>query len=382
MPAQRTAEGVPTIYHVATAAGVSIATVSRVLNGHAKIRPATEERVLAAVRELGYVPNAAAQGLSKGLKRILGLVFANPWWHDDPLSIEETNLLFADTVIRGAQWNADRHGYSLLLLSSGVTRIGHGALFGDVIGKVDGLVLLDRVVRQERVAPIAKRVPVVLLAGSGRSRSAVTVRVDNAGAMWLLAEHLVLHHGMRRTAFVGGLPDSPDNLARLEAFERAVRELGGTCEPAERWSADWTSPGAARVVRRRLEDKRRQPEAIVCANDQMAIGAMHALATAGLRVPDDVAVAGFDDIPVSAYLSPPLTTIRQPMRELGAAAVESLVKRLEGVALDSREVVLPTKLIVRESCGCQAGASEVGEATLPSRMLADGARSALSETVA
>lgn len=352
MAAQRSAQAVPTIYHVARRAGVSIATVSRVLNGHEQISPATEERVIAAVRELGFVPNAAAQGLSKGLKRIIGLVFANPWWQEDLISIEDSSLLFADTVIRGAQWNADRHGYSILL-SSGATGRRHNGLLGDLIGRVDGLVLLDRVVPQERVAPISKRVPVVLLAGSGRSRSAVTVRVDNQGAMRSLAKHLVVDHGRRRVAFLAGLADSPDSSLRESSFAEAVAEFGGTCEPARSFSADWTSGGAVLAVERRLSSRRRPPEAIACANDQMAIGAIHALGAAGLRVPEDVAVVGFDDIPISRYVNPPLTTIRQPSSQLGAVAVDSLVKRLEGTPLGSRDTVLPTQLVVRNSCGCQ-----------------------------
>lgn len=350
------AEAVPTIYHVATRAGVSIATVSRVLNGHAHIRAETEERVLAAVRELGYVPNAAAQGLSKGLKRILGLVFANPWWQDDLVSVEDSNLLFADTVIRGAQWRADQLGYSLLLLNSGAGN-HRGASFSDFIGKVDGLILLDRVVSHERVAPISKRVPVVLLAGSGRSRSAVTVRVDNVAGMRDLVAHLLSFHGMRRTAFVSGLSDSPDSTGRLEAFARAVAAGGGSLEPPTELEADWTSSGAVAVVERRLRRRRRLPEVIACANDQMAIGAVHALTNAGLRVPDDVAVVGFDDIPVARYMSPPLTTIRQPMKELGAAAVDSLVEQLQQRRSGGRDVVLPTQLVVRGSCGCEASPS-------------------------
>lgn len=353
MAPERTADGVPTIYDVAKRAGVSIATVSRVVNRHEQIRPATEERVLAAVRELGFVPNASAQGLSKGLKRIIGLVFANSWWEDDPMSVEENSLLFADELIRGAQLAADRHGYSLLLLSSGVTHRGHGTAFSEVFGKVDALVLLDRVVRQERVGAIAKRVPVVLLAGSGRSRTASTIRVDNAGGMQALAEHLVIHHGMRRAAFLRGLTDSPDNTARLDAFAKAIFELGGSCDPDDSFAADWTSSGAVAAVNRRLRQRRKLPEVIACGNDQMAIGAMHALDVAGIRVPEDVAVVGFDDIPVARYLSPPLTTVRQPIRQLGSAAIDSVILRLQGQDT-ARDVVLPTRLVVRGSCGCKA----------------------------
>lgn len=345
-------DGIPTIYDVAARANVSIATVSRVLNGHGRIRPETEDRVVTAVRELGFVPNAAAQGLSKGLKRILGLVFANTWWQDDQESVEDTNLLFADTVIRGAELRADRHGYSILLLSSGTARRAAGTTFGDFIGKVDGVILLDRVVAQERVGSIAKRVPVVLLAGSGRSRSAVTIRVDNVGGMHELAQHLVADHGLKDLLFVGGFADSPDNVSRSDAFSAGVSKHGGRLATGDVLQADWTSSGAAEALSRRLRTRRRPPQAIACANDQMAIGAIHSVVTAGLRVPEDVAVVGFDDIPVSRFLSPPLTTVRQPMKELGAVAVDSLVRRLQGDRSQRRDQVLPTELVVRGSCGC------------------------------
>lgn len=351
--AQR-ADGVPTIYDVAARANVSIATVSRVLNGHGRIRPETEDRVVAAMRELGFVPNAAAQGLSKGLKRVLGLVFANTWWEDDQESVEDTNLLFADTVIRGAELRADRYGYSILLLSSGTARRAAGSTFGDFIGKVDGVILLDRVVAQERVGSIAKRVPVVLLAGSGRSRSAVTIRVDNEGGMQKLAQHLVEGHRLKDLVFVSGFADSPDNVFRTEAFRSAAQSYGVRIAAGDVLQGDWTSSGAAEAVSARLRTRRRPPQAIACANDQMAIGAIHSATRAGLRVPEDVAIVGFDDIPVSRYLSPPLTTVRQPMKELGVAAVDSLVRRLRGDRSQRRDQVLPTQLVVRGSCGCEA----------------------------
>jgi LacI family transcriptional regulator len=357
------AESAPTVYDVAKHAGVSIATVSRVLNGHDQIRPETRERVLSAVRDLRYVPNGAARSLSQGLKRILGLVFAHTPGEDALVAMEETSLLFTDTVIRGAEWSADRHGYSLLLMSAGLTRPDHGASLGEFIGKVDGLILLDRVLREDRVVPLTKRVPVVLLAGSGRSRSAVTVRCDNEGGMRALAKHLVGDHGLRRTAFVAGFAESPDNAARGGTFASAVTELGGTCEPLHSLSADWTASGAAGVMQRRLESQRKLPEVIACANDQMAMGVIYALAAAGFRVPEDVAVTGFDDIAVARYMSPPLTTIRQPSSELGAIAIDSLVKQLGGVDVP-RDVVLATKLILRRSCGCRT-ASELSVAPDP-----------------
>jgi LacI family transcriptional regulator len=362
----RRLSALPTIYDVAAKAGVSIATVSRVLNDQEAIRPLTRDRVLKAVRELSYVPDGAAKGLSRGHKHVVGLMFANTPADDDLSSEEELNLLFTDSVIRGAEWSANRLGYSLLLsgIPAGADRL---RAVRALSAKVDGLILLDRVVAESQVSSLTKRCPVVLLAGSGRCADALTVRADNEGGMRAVAEHLVNEHGRRRAWFVAAYPDSPDSAIRAAAFCSAMADLGGDCDAADVLSADWTASGAARVLQQRLTAGGELPAAIACANDQMAIGAVHALTAASVRVPEDVAVIGFDDIQVARYLTPPLTTVRQPSRELGASAVDSLVGAVRGRALTPHaagvahhpayarrpvDVVLPTQLVIRNSCGC------------------------------
>jgi LacI family transcriptional regulator len=351
--------GAPTIYDVASKAGVSIATVSRALNGHANMRAATRQRVMDAVDDLRFVPNGAARGLSQGLKKVVGIVFDGVPATDHLLNVEEETLLFSDSVVRGAEAGASQLGYSLLLNSA---RGGSGdpeRTINSLTGKVDGLILLDRVLPERRVAPLAKRIPMVLLAGSGRTRSAVTVRVDNAAAMAEVAAHLVKGHGYRRLAFVSGLAASPDSTMRAQSFVTSVTELGGRVQPLDAWAADWTSGGAVRVTRSRLESGAELPQAIACANDQMAIGVLHALNRAGVRVPDEVAVVGFDDIPVVRHLTPALTSVRQPSRQLGAVAVEVLVGLVEGRPPASRDIVLPTELQIRGSCGCKPDTSSI-----------------------
>jgi LacI family transcriptional regulator len=349
---QSSGAATPTIYDVADRAGVSIATVSRVLNGSAAARPATYEQVMAAVRELRFVPNSAAKGLSKGLKKVVGVVFARPPLDEHLLSIEEESLLFVDAVIRGAEAQAQLLGFSLLLNGAG-SESGPQAVAA-LTGKVDGLVVLDQVLPERRVAPLAKRVPMVLLAGSGRTRSAYTVRVDNAGAMHDVAAHLIQVHGVTRLAFMSGRATSPDSTIRAQALVQAATRLGATVEPHEPWRADWTSGGAVRTIRARLASPDPLPQAIVAANDQMAIGVLYALAGAGCRVPEDVAVVGFDDVAFARHLSPSLTSVRQPSRQLGALAVEVLAGVIEGRPPSNRDTVLPTQLKLRGSCGCVA----------------------------
>ena len=344
-----------TIYDVAARAGVSIATVSRVVNGRGSIRPDTRDRVMSAIRELGFVPNNAARGLSSGSKRIIGLVFARVPSEDDLLQLEEETLLFTDSVIRGAEFAAQRNGYSLLL--HGTRRANAAAAIAALTSATDGLILADQVLSERRVAPVARRVPVVLLAGSGRSRTAVTVRVDNRLGMQLIAEHLVVAHGMRRLAFLSGSTSSPDSNARAEAFRETAEALGATVEPNEWWAGDWSSAGAVATVQRRLGTGTPLPDAIACASDSTAIGVQHALSAEGIQVPADVAVTGFDDIPLARHLTPGLTTVNQPIQRLGMVAVEALLAKVSGVAC-ARDIVLPTQLVVRASCGCPPGALE------------------------
>ncbi len=342
--------GPPTIYDVARHANVSIATVSRVLNNHGYLRPETRDRVLQAVRDLHFVPNGPARQLSSGTTKVIGLAFIRPP-EDEMSSVEEDSLLFTDAVVRGAELAAQRLGYSLLL--TGVTEGDSSNEVAMLTGKADGVILLDRVLPEKRVAALARRSPLVLLAGSGKPQAAVNVRVDNVQGMQAMARHLVSHHGFRRFAFMAGKEGSPDSTTREEAFTDMARFLGGEVEPSEEgWSADWTTAGAYRATRARLASGAPLPQAVVCANDQMAIGVLQALRTAGIRAPEDVAVTGFDDIPIARHWQPPLTTVRQPSQQLGSAGVEALVALIEDRPNAQRDRVLPTQLMVRASCSC------------------------------
>jgi len=352
------AESTPTIYDVAERAGVSIATVSRALNSLDSVRPATRDRVLRAMDELDFVPNAVARGLSIGKHGILGLVFTRVVGENNGLAVEEASLLYTDIVIRGAETRAAEKGYSLLLSSFDESHPSGMSALLSLTGTVDGLVVMDRVLGDEDVAYLARRIPVVLLAGRGDSSAAITVRVDNEQAMDSLAEHLIGVHRVRRVGFVTGALESPDALARAKGFREAVLRRGGSIDDVDFLEADWTSAGGEAAMRARLQRDESLPEVFACANDQMAVGVIFALQESGRRVPDDVAVTGFDDITLTRYFSPPLTTIRQSGGLLGAVAVDALVATLDGDTTVDRTIVLPTQLVVRASCGCQSDPEE------------------------
>jgi LacI family transcriptional regulator len=348
----------PTIYDVAELAGVSIATVSRALNSLSSVRPDTRAKVMAAMDQLEFVPNVVARGLSSGKHWILGLVFTRAIVNNNVLGVEEASLLYTDIVIRGAETRAAEQGYSLLLSSADEDHPSGMNSLLSLSGTVDGIIIMDRVLSDDDVAYLARRIPLILLAGKGESPSAVTVRVDNEQAMRTLAEHLTGVHGITRVGFVTGANKSPDSVARAVAFRQAIEELGGTLADVDLLEADWTSAGGEAVMQARLERSEALPQAFACANDQMAVGVIYALSASGLRVPDDIAVTGFDDITLTRYFNPPLTTIRQSGSLLGAVAVDELVatldasQDLETPEGSARTIVLPTELVVRGSCGC------------------------------
>jgi len=337
-----------TIYDVASRAGVSIASVSRVLNGQRSPRADTRERVLRAVRELGFVPDGAARALSNGLKETVGVVFRRSG--ETRFEDEDESLLFIDVVNRGIEVAAQRRGFDVLLSSVGIGDRNAPARIAAVAGKVDGLILHDRMLSGSDIARLAGTVPIVTLAGSPTPAS-MNVRCDNESGMRALVRHLAADHGYRTLAFLSGNADSPDNRARARAFEFEAAAAGVEAQMGAGWRGNYSASGGARVVASLLDGGGRLPRAIVCANDQTALGVMHALARHGIAVPGDVAVTGFDDVPVARHLHPPLTTVRQPIQQLGATAFDVLYSRIS-TGRGEPDVVFPVRLVLRESCGC------------------------------
>jgi len=341
-------KGPLTIYDVASRAGVSIASVSRVLNGQRSPRAATRDRVLTAVRELGFVPDGAARALSNGLKEVVAVVFRRG--DETPFPDEDESFLFIDVIYRGIDLAARRRGFDVLMGSVGFNDGNVAARVAAVAGKADGLILHDRMVPPAQIARLATMVPVVTLAGTP-VRGAMNVRCDNDAGIRELVRHLVVKHGYKTLGYLSGRGDSPDNLARARSIEAEARAHGAQVEMGDEWQGDYSAAGGARVIASLVDAGRKLPRAILCANDQTALGAMHALARRGLSVPRDVAVTGFDDVPVARHLHPPLTTVRQPMQELGATAFEVLYSKINTGRAEA-DVVLPVELIIRESCGC------------------------------
>jgi LacI family transcriptional regulator len=355
-----------TVYDVADRAGVSIATVSRVLRSPDAVRPVTRERVLDAVSALGYVPSGSARGLAERRTGVLGLYFpgfdaaedapdldvlsgegASPFTvvHGDADDGDHAAMLFLDEVLRGAELEAWKQGFVLMV---GVGRDDPDrSTVRDMAGRVDGLMVLASSVPDDMLARLGRRIPVVVLSGPPRGNHYDHVMVGNAEAMAELTRHVLAQVGDGNLAFLAGPEDSPDAAQRWDGFAGAVAAAGISTEAIRVVRGDFTRASGRRAAEELLRSG--APDALVAANDQMALGALDVFRGAGIRVPDDLLITGFDGIEAAVLSQPPLTTIRQPMIELGRAAVQVLSRRLERPESEPIVARLPVRILLRES---------------------------------
>jgi LacI family transcriptional regulator len=336
-----------TIYEVAKRSGVSTATVSRVMADGKGFSAATRERVRATAAELGWVPSGAARGLASRRNGIVGLLFPE-LGHSGEL--EEESPLYADQVIRGAERAATSAGHAILISA---THIASGRdLAFMVAGKVDGLVVMARCLPEQDIAVLSRSMPVVVLASRYADDGQDCVGADNRGGSRAITAHLIRVHAHTDLAFLAGPADSPDSRERFAGFCDALQEADLPVPDSPTASGGFTEAGGGVAVGALIAEGRR-PQAIVCGNDEMAIGALSALRANRLRVPADIAVTGFDDIGVAHHVRPALTTVRQPMRALGEEAVRILLDRIHNRAAPRNSVVMPTEVVIRRSCGCR-----------------------------
>jgi LacI family transcriptional regulator, galactose operon repressor len=358
---------VVTLYDVARHAGVSIATVSRVLHEQDSVREDTRARVRSAIDELGYVPDGAAQSLARSRKNVIGLAAVeHTGMKADQYDIEAMSLLFYDEVMRGVELRIREQAWSLLItffrdedtLSATVQENEpvHSRLLA-LSGKVDGLLIGEGILAPPVLVKLAKRLPLVVVAGDTEQRGVDVVSADNWSGAHALVEHLVADHGRRRLFHIDGPPTAPDAKERRLAMHAVIEAYPGT-ELVGSFSGLFSVQSGREGTSAMLEAGGELPDAIVCANDQMAIGALRALAARGIRVPDDIAVVGFDDIFPASLCEPPLTTVHQPIRKLGEVACDRLTERIANPALRPKQELLPTELVLRSSCGCPPGTVE------------------------
>jgi LacI family transcriptional regulator len=325
-----------TIHDVAAHAGVSVATVSRVLNGKEVVREETLRQVLAAAKALHYVPNVAARSLSIQRSQTIGIVL--PDVHGE----------FFSEVIRGIDVAARRAGYHILVSGSHSDAGEMLEVLAAMHGRVDGLVVMaPDVARASLHQSLPSDLPLVLLSSADGGRDAITI--DNYGGARAMMRYLA-ELGHERIAFIKGPAQNADARERLRGFRHAMRDLGVTATRRLELAGDFTEESGHAAARKVLKTAPR-PTAIFAANDSMAFGALAALAEAGVAVPGEMSVAGFDDIPVARYVAPPLTTIRVDIADLGRRAFGLLLDAIaRPAAATGRRDCIATTLIARKSC--------------------------------
>lgn len=332
-----------TLNEIAELAGVGRSTVSRVMNNDPRVRAATRERVLEVVRRENYQPNFAARALASGRSEVIGAVV--------PMALTSA---FADPFfarflegVAAASDSAD----ALLMLWLALPETEQrkvDRLLG--AGVVDGLIVAAHVIDDPLVEALRRGGKRFVLFGRYPADDVSYVTVDDRSSAHRAVSHL-LRLGYMRVATIAGPQHMFDAQDRLAGYRDALRDFGLPQVAELVAEGDWSEASGYAAMRRLLAAR---PDAVFAANDGMALAALRAMRDEGIRVPEDVALVGFDDIPAAATADPPLTTVRQPIRRLGEVATQTLLELIDSNSGPARRVVLPTELVVRASCGATA----------------------------
>ena len=326
---------------IAKLAGVSRSTVSRVVNEDPNVGEATREKVLQVIQEANYHPNLAARGLAAGRTRILGVVI--------PRGV---SALFSDPyfplLLQGVSATCNAHDHSVMLWLAEPEyerRMLHKILYSNLI---DGVIVASALADDPMVEALsAGTLPFILVGRHPANQNVNYIDIDNMNSAREMVMHL-LRQGRKRVATITGPHSMIPGSDRLEGYLAALRDRGLAPDPNLMIESDFSEEGGRAAMQQLLPYA---PDAVFAASDMMAVGALRALREAGRHVPDDVAVAGFDDMPFAARSDPPLTTVRQPVQRMGAVVAETLIDLIEHPSPTPRRVVLPTEIMIRESCG-------------------------------
>lgn len=330
----------PTILQVAKRAGVSPTTVSHVVNHTRFVSAEVTERVRAAMQELGYQPNALARSLRRGETHTLGLILPN-----------SANPFFAE-IGRTIEREAFQAGYSVVLCNS-EDDARKELVYADVLSKkqVDGMIFAATGEQSEAVLNLMRQgLPLILIDREVPGVETDVVLTENRLGGWQAARRLAML-GHRRMACIAGPAHLSSSTDREAGFLEGLEQAGIGRDSVRIERGDFHPDSGYQAGYRLLSGANGRPTAIFCCNDLMAFGLYHAADELGLRIPQDVAVIGFDDIDLSCYLNPPMSTVRQPKLEIGQAVIAMLLGRIKDHTLPPRRVVFETALVIRGSCG-------------------------------
>ncbi|NQT97026.1 MAG: LacI family DNA-binding transcriptional regulator [Candidatus Marinimicrobia bacterium] len=330
-----------TIKDVAKSAGVSIATVSRVLNGSANVKQATRDAIQRTIQELNYMPNALARGLQKKQSKTIGVLFP-----------DATSYYFAE-IIRGINTCIQQAGYRIVV-SSAHDAADEANVFLSLwkSQQVSGMIVMMPSTHNATIFNSTQRsIPLILLNTAITDGADITITIDNYQGAKEITKHLI-EHGHQAIGFIHGAPNNHDSEERYRGYQDALNEGNLTRSSHLEFHGNFTENSGYRAVISLLNQSEK-PTAIFAANDAMAIGAVEAARQLSLQVPQDIAIVGFDDISTARYINPPLTTMNVPVLEIGEMAGNHLIRLLEdNRQVVTREITVPVHLVVRESCGC------------------------------
>lgn len=325
----------PTIRDVARLAGVSHQTVSRVINHSTDVTPETRERVDAAIMELDYRPSAIARSMARGETHTLACISPNL-----------TDYTFA-SIIEGAELEARNQGY-FLLSSSSADPESFKELLEELVGhrRVDGLIIINPYA-DNRHKYIPENFPLVFVGAYSRDRSVCSVSLDDEKLAFDATQHL-LSLGHQKIAMITGPMEEDCSCDRVEGYRRAMHEAGLTFDDSMIIEGDWAAT-SGQVAIHTLAEQGHMPTAVFAQNDRMAMGVLRAAREMDLNVPDDLAVIGVDDMPLSSYFDPPLTTMRQDMPRIGQEATSILLDIIHKNKQLHCTIRFPAELVIRQS---------------------------------
>ena len=327
--------------------------MSQVIHGQDCVRATTRARIQLAIRKLGYIPDGTAQSLSRRRKEVIGFICID--CQGQPLDIENKNPIYNDKVLRGVERRISGLGWSLLITHWNGEADQDLSQIAAMPGKVDGILISIGSFPPRLLEPMAKRIPVAVIAGDPAEREVDVVAADNRSGSAAIVRHLVESHGKRRIYHVDGPPSMPDTAQRRSGLLQVLHDHPAARLVGTTHGSNYVDSGLVAGLQILAECQGELPDAVVAANDQMAIGVLRSLTAAGIRIPEQIAVVGFDDISPGSLCEPPLTTVHQPMRMLGERACDRLLERIATPGLPPQVELLPTELVLRESCGCPPG---------------------------
>ena len=326
-----------TIYDVAREANVSMATVSRVVNGNPNVKPTTRKKVLDTIERLGYRPNAVARGLASKKTTTVGAI------------IPDISSIFFSELTRGIEDIATMYKYNIILSNSDQNEDKEIRLIDTMLEKqVDGIIFMGGKITEEHIRQFkTANVPVVLAATQDDTQTLPAINIDYKQAAYEATSYLI-ESSKAQPAFIKGPDFTQSNGLKYEGYIEALKAADIAVDESLIIEAECTYNGGIAAVEELLE-KNKKPKSVFVATDEMAVGVIHSLQDGGLRVPEDVEVFGFNNTRVSLMVRPTLTTIVQPMYDIGAVAMRLLTKFMDKEEVDEQTVILPHRILERDS---------------------------------